>query len=372
MKKIKETKAAPWRLFISGVLFSVLAVGATCENQGVSARAPLGAGTKVTQVSAPEPDRVAVSVSGRVDSYAFVLSEDPFRIALDLRDAELAPEVAASVSGRGIVESVEVVALSDLDPPVVRVIANLSQPATFKTERKADGVSLALEPMKADRSASDFIAYEDSPKTARPAARAMPAGDFTPPFLPVMPSANPDGSASAVGEIFFRFLEDGTVQVMIYANGPVRDFVDFDLLGPPRLVVDLWGVSPVTPKKNYGVDYGAVKRVRIGDHGDKTRVVIECRGPLPAYEVQRIANGLVVTVFKMKNVQGGANYKVRVSGVGESLRSIALEEYGNGDCWPRLLSANRRHFTSEELRMMHNTDGAVEIGEGLEIRVPVR
>ncbi len=86
----------------------------------------------------------------------------------------------------------------------------------------------------------------------------------------------------------------GQARVRLSTDGQIAHFSVIELKDPARLAVDLHGVSGVTRKLD---GKGDLKGVRIARHEDGTRVVLDGQGDrMPAYDVQRRADGLDVVV----------------------------------------------------------------------------
>jgi hypothetical protein len=291
-------------------------------------------------------------------------------------------------------------------------MVSLNRDMTYNLVDKPNGVTLDLEPKEQGAGVSEPLPYDEArseverqisgrpPAPIKRSGRApssyssMPTGDRPKaPFLPDLPPSASDGSATVVGDVYFRSMKGNDVQVMIYTNGPVKNYVDFNLMGPPRIVVDLYGVDDEASKENYYFKWGRIKRVRVGQHMEKTRVVIDIKGKLPAYQVESTYTGIVVTLFDFdyyREVKGSkgeclpdypcdrsyeatlARFSKYETAEGESFRSIAGKEYGNPQKWLTIFTANREVFTKKEREAIRESNGALELGAGLDIKIPVR
>lgn len=369
---------------------AALSLGAQCGAQDASVEtgsaAPLGSSV-VTSVSVPEADQVEINGQGLLQGAAYPLSNPP-QIVVDVENAVMSPGLETNIGGSGSITSVEVQQVPNAGTPTVRVTINLSQDMTYDYSPRGTSLKVMLRPRPAEVE-PEIIPYDDTKEEldrmisgAPPQISSYSSEDYAteygsasatpPPFLRDLPSPNADGSANVVGDIFFRTL-DNAVQIMIFTNGRVADFNDFNVLNPPRLVVDLWGLDKATKSSLYNMGWGGVKTVRIGKHADRTRVVIDLAGSrLPAYEVHNTRTGIAVTVYNKPYVNGGFRHQIYVSQSGDTFRSIAQEVYGNSNNWERLMTANRDRFTSQELREMYKNDGNIQLGVGLKVRVPTR
>ncbi|HEX8908291.1 MAG TPA: type IV pilus secretin PilQ, partial [Anaeromyxobacteraceae bacterium] len=80
--------------------------------------------------------------------------------------------------------------------------------------------------------------------------------------------------------------------VALALDGEVSRFEVLELEDPPRLAVDLYGVTKA-PRSAVALE-GAFKQARFGRDAGKVRVVLDAAGDLPRCEVKRAASGLLI------------------------------------------------------------------------------
>jgi len=117
-------------------------------------------------------------------------------------------------------------------------------------------------------------------------------------LVPALAAAAPAPYAGA-GDVSALRLEsrDGRTELTVQiAGGEVR-WTDFQLQGPPRVVVDIQGARSGLASSRYdGIDRGGVKGVRTSQHApDVVRVVIDLDRDL-RYAVSRSSDGLRITL----------------------------------------------------------------------------
>ncbi|MEE8184876.1 MAG: AMIN domain-containing protein, partial [Thermodesulfobacteriota bacterium] len=101
------------------------------------------------------------------------------------------------------------------------------------------------------------------------------------------------GKADKILKIEATGVEEGTI-VKIIANGSPGNYNSFGLESPARLVIDIWGVESLVQDKMIDVDDINVRRIRIGDHPGKIRIVIDSsRDILPPYSIDKVDNTLM-------------------------------------------------------------------------------
>ena len=97
--------------------------------------------------------------------------------------------------------------------------------------------------------------------------------------------------ASKLSEIDF-LREDERISFYIFSDGRMSKFNASYLTDPPRLVVDLIGLQSSEVRRPVTLDGPCVKKVRVGSHADKVRVVFdlitgEKEAPYQIFPIQR-------------------------------------------------------------------------------------
>ena len=69
------------------------------------------------------------------------------------------------------------------------------------------------------------------------------------------------------------------VRVLITADGPIENYEAFPLNAPPRLVLDMSGRWKNIGPAKLTVSDRNIKRIRIGEHEDKLRIVMDLNAP---------------------------------------------------------------------------------------------
>ncbi len=83
-------------------------------------------------------------------------------------------------------------------------------------------------------------------------------------------------------------------QLAIETDGDVAKFELIELSDPPRLAVDLYGLSSAI--KSSKATGGPLKSVRVGAYPEKVRLVLDMNDKMPAYRASRTGHGIVVTL----------------------------------------------------------------------------
>lgn len=114
--------------------------------------------------------------------------------------------------------------------------------------------------------------------------------------------ATPSGSVRSLKNITAK-ASDKTVEIVISADGPIRDYKKFFLLkeNPPKLVVDINGKWRYGGKYTMDVKSELISKIRVAEHNEKGffRVVMDLKakeGMTPVFNED--AKGLVIIVKK--------------------------------------------------------------------------
>lgn len=100
--------------------------------------------------------------------------------------------------------------------------------------------------------------------------------------------------ASKLSELDF-LREDERISFYIFSDGRISEFNASYLIDPPRLVVDLIGLQSSEVRRPLSLDGPCVKKVRVGSHADKVRVVFDLiTGEEAPYQITPTQTGLEV------------------------------------------------------------------------------
>jgi type IV pilus assembly protein PilQ len=195
--------------------------------------------------------------------------EQPARIVVDLDG--VAPGAVAPTTAvyDGTVEEISVAAVeAGAGAMSTRVELSLAKAADYEVSARADHLEVRVTPQATA-----------APEAPAPTA-AAPAGP------PATQLAAVRGGAEGVGTV-----------IRLAANGPIANAEHFPLSDPERLVVDLPGVTSLAAAQTQ-VGTSQVKRVRVGSHEGKVRVVIDGTGSgsLAGAQLVPTADGLAIAL----------------------------------------------------------------------------
>ncbi len=125
--------------------------------------------------------------------------------------------------------------------------------------------------------------------------------DESPRKTPVVAKKVPvqkDKSKRTLKEILPR-ISPGEFSMELLAGDPIEGYTSFTIPSPPKVVVDILGKWDYPGKPTIWVRSDMVKRVRIGEHSDKLRLVLDLKGrKVFSPVIEQTAEGLKLTLRK--------------------------------------------------------------------------
>ncbi|MFQ5585452.1 MAG: type IV pilus secretin PilQ [Thermodesulfobacteriota bacterium] len=253
-----------------------------------------------------EGDSILIEASGKIKYTAFRLA-DPPRLLIDMPGVSLdkvdkpiivnndyISEIATSTYGEGEKKIGRIeVGLSDGIEHDIKVgddsimvalrkniyVSGFAAPEEIEEEYQVD----LVEPMDLEEEVSEALAEEMAVAEEVLTDVKME----TPPVV--------SGKGDKIVRIETTGGENESI-VRIVGNGPPSSYNSFGLDSPARLVIDIWGAQNVLHERSIDVSDAFVKRVRIGDHPDKSRIVIDFSGEnVPPHSIDKVDNALKVT-----------------------------------------------------------------------------
>ena len=241
---------------------------------------------KVSQVNLEEqavlpPDVLTdIQVAGRDLRLIFKLSEatwrtytafeitDPYRVIVDLPNTRAEGIPPSWSVENGLINKIDTVTAHLQPQPYTRVVIELTRETSYTIGRVEEEILVSFDQAPDGPVISSVLAkaraehptLEPSPETPLPQSQAK--GEERLPFAGKLLTIQP----SAV---------DQEAKFLIVADGRLDQHRVFKLTDPPRVVVDLSGVQSSDVKDALTLSGSLVKRVRIGLHPDKVRLVFD-------------------------------------------------------------------------------------------------
>lgn len=217
--------------------------------------------------------------------------KNPARVVIDLPGVEVAGlETPAPRDG---VSAITTTQFRGRNGPVGRVVVVLDHDGDIDAQVRGDAVVVTT---KRGTTASPVI--------APPAASDTPV---------ISLQGTPDAAVGGRLKDVVARERDGGAIVQLLTDGEVSRYEVEEVVDPPRLVIDLYGVAIDGKGMERAFNGTALKGARVGKHADKTRIVLDARaGVMPAYDVASTSDGLAILLSGKATKQTAA---VDVKGV---------------------------------------------------------
>jgi len=98
--------------------------------------------------------------------------------------------------------------------------------------------------------------------------------------------------------------EGGLIEVLLKADGEIAEYKELKFSDPPRLALDLIGIRSAVKDQIIPFDGPFLKRVRLGVHPDKVRVVLDLSGGFPPYVIEKTEGGLSIYLGRKEVARG--------------------------------------------------------------------
>ncbi|AGC47631.1 type IV pilus secretin PilQ [Myxococcus stipitatus DSM 14675] len=243
-----------------------------------------------------------VVVTGtRPPTFTVFRLSSPERLVVDLSSAD-ATGIKGHHDGSGPVAGVVASQFSDERASVGRVLLALDKASQYDVRADGNRVVISVDGAEAKQAEpSPVVTAPAAPSVAKPAVVAEAAPQVkasepsTKPALPenvVAAEADEREVANPAQRITQLAYSDETLRIR--ADGDIARYEVLELADPPRLAVDLYGVGLAARAPR--VNGATLREVRVGAHSDKVRLVLDVRGKMPAYRVDRADKGLEVVL----------------------------------------------------------------------------
>ncbi len=265
-------------------------------------------GAETKTISAVEVKREAgvtrIVLRGAEDPiYTAFMRDDPPRLIVDLPDVVFDGVETPVVVNDGLVTDVTLGAFGDprVSAAMGRVSIGLAAESEYEVIPHGNELVVELRASNATEAAPAPPSNETAPELSEAVtANEEPAApvaeevvDATPKAAPAPPitqtaqtaPATAAKEAAAARRSKITKLVPSADGIEVVSRGPIDNADSFALEGPDRLVVDFWGASSGVWPATLAPEQGVVSKVRVGEHADKVRVVLELRAKLRSHSV---------------------------------------------------------------------------------------
>jgi type IV pilus assembly protein PilQ len=213
----------------------------------------------------------------------FRLIPQPLKLVVDIPQTALAPEVTTSllVDDEMIQEIIAIQHDND-----VEIAIHLNKLVRYKVQKEGGLLYVDVEkrgPLLAKEEKREEI------KIVKEIGPSVKEEDIAKELAP----------AKSLVDVFVDTSQKDKVILRLKADGRLGDYNSFELQKPTRLVIDLWKVKRKFRKKAVSVNSPYLRRVRLGDHPQKVRVVLDVpTTALPSHRIDRIGDEVRIVLGK--------------------------------------------------------------------------
>jgi type IV pilus assembly protein PilQ len=230
---------------------------------------------------------VLLAGSGEL-KYRLLSQQDPPRVMVQLPGAELSPEALPAVTSKGVVRNIKLHG-GNGQPPRLELV--LARSAEASASREGTALHIALKP-------------NGQPRPERAGGDA-------------------GGESGSLLEDYVVSRKDAGTSVLLKTSGRIERFQSFQLDGPQRLVVDLYGVGLGLPRTEYPLDHPFLDRIRFGERPDRLRVVMELKERV-THSVEPASQGMRIALTRPSSRQALRHVKDLDFTTGPEPRSARL------------------------------------------------
>lgn len=245
-----------------------------------------------------------VLIGSQSMTYKATKTNNPLRVVIDLPNTVSKPLISSPVGDNETIDTVKSSTIIHGPPPLTRVEIVLKKDISYDISQEQDKIRISFNrvpPISQAEGAKTGPPGEvkaDTPPTDTKEGLTAASSQHSP-EEPQRVAEQILPSASKILEI--EAVEMGEdIDVHIIGDGRFDKYDMSLLIDPPRLVVDLLGVKSIGGKDELILSGPWAKRLRVGRHAEKVRVVFDLRfapkGELP-FQVTVKENRLVVSLL---------------------------------------------------------------------------
>jgi type IV pilus assembly protein PilQ len=248
---------------------------------------------KISFIEEENYTRIQIEGSETFEPPFYKLLSDPLRIAIDVPNIDLKQIKEPVKIDNGMVSEVLTTQFDDKG----RIEIGLVQMTNYNIFKEDKILIIDIEKVKKIAEVKEEAKEETIKEKEIEIAPPELKKEETPPVQPIETAAASETLHKAKEILNFLFdQKKDFITFNLVADGKIGNYNAFKLDSPPRLVLDIWEVDTRYPKNLIKFQNPFIKKVRIGHHPDKLRLVFECLTPqLPSYQINRIDDKLMVS-----------------------------------------------------------------------------
>jgi type IV pilus assembly protein PilQ len=252
---------------------------------------------KVSFIEEENYTRILIGGSKDIAPPFYKLLSDPLRIVIDVPNIDLKQIKDPLKIDNGTIGEVVSTQYDDKG----RIEIGLFQMANYNISKEGKNLIIDIEKVKTRAEMKEAKREEEPVKEKEADKSSAESGKEETPLpqtAAIVPAPVPEAVNKAKEMTDFLLEEKKDfVTFKIVADGKIENYNSFKLDSPARLVLDILEVGTRYPKKSVKTKNSFIKKVRIGQHPDKLRLVFDSLKPhLPPYQINRIDDKLIVSI----------------------------------------------------------------------------
>jgi len=248
-----------------------------------------GEALKVSAINLIEDGTSVLIATNRTAEYTAFTLTNPLRLVIDLPEANLYDVLDTIKVNNQYIKAINVVTYGGKEK-IGRIIMELQDGVEHevRSERKGLIVNFKHDPLAG--MPEGFI--EDESVVVASSSDVVLADNTVDNETAVVETLSPATSVDGLQS----FKEESDVVIQIVSDGAIGKYNTFELSDPARVVIDVWDVTNSTGLKVMRVDATEINDVRVGNHPDKVRFVIDLTGEeIPPYAVTKSGDHITAT-----------------------------------------------------------------------------
>ena len=283
MKFQQKNKTGYGWVVICFLVFVMMGCAANEKMEPLPTAVPQNLIEKIALETSDEGTTIVIEGATPLSYTFFRIIPQPLTLVVDIPQAELAPAVTSPIEvGDEIIDEISAVQHEES----VEVSISLNKLVKYQVQK--EGNYLYVDMGKH----GPLLTEEEGKKADIEIVQEMP-----PPTIKEEVLTKTSPPAQNLVDVVVDSSQQGRIILQLKADGTLGDYNTFDLKKPTRLVIDLWKVKRRFGKKELTINSPFLKKVRLGDHPKKVRVVLDCpRDTLPSHRIDRIGNNVVIVL----------------------------------------------------------------------------
>jgi len=243
----------------------------------------------VSSIDVMADGKILIATSRKAEYTAFTLTS-PLRLVVDIPEAELYSVLDTKRVNNEFVKTINVVTYGGKEK-IGRVILELKEGVDHEVSQVEDGVLIRLKHDPLAGVPQGSLGSGGEAVVVASTGNVVPADNSTD---RESAQTEPLEPATSIKDIQ-SFTEDSGLTIEIGSDGAIGKYNTFELSDPARVVIDVWDVINKSGLKIVKVDGSEIKDVRVGNHPDKVRFVIDLVGEeIPRYVITKSGDHITV------------------------------------------------------------------------------